>query len=76
LPERLIGADPGYYLDWTLDDWAGAPKRSCPLREPSTDAASIPPSSMPAARALDCGHFLAGERADEVGAELVIFVSP
>jgi haloacetate dehalogenase len=23
LPERLIGADPGFYLDWTLDEWCG-----------------------------------------------------
>jgi haloacetate dehalogenase len=23
LPERLIGADPGYYLHWTLNEWAG-----------------------------------------------------
>jgi haloacetate dehalogenase len=25
LPERLIGADPGMYLDWTLDEWCGTP---------------------------------------------------
>jgi haloacetate dehalogenase len=23
LPERLIGADPGFYLDWTLAEWCG-----------------------------------------------------
>jgi haloacetate dehalogenase len=23
LPERLIGADPGFYLDWTLREWCG-----------------------------------------------------
>jgi haloacetate dehalogenase len=23
LPERLIGADPGFYLRWTLDEWSG-----------------------------------------------------
>jgi haloacetate dehalogenase len=23
LPERLIGADPSFYLDWTLDEWCG-----------------------------------------------------
>jgi hypothetical protein len=23
LPERLIGADPGFYLDWTLREWIG-----------------------------------------------------
>jgi haloacetate dehalogenase len=23
LPERLIGADPGYYLDYTMDEWCG-----------------------------------------------------
>jgi haloacetate dehalogenase len=26
LPERLIGADPDYFLDWKLDHWAGDPK--------------------------------------------------
>jgi len=25
LPERLIGADPGFYLRWTLSEWAGRP---------------------------------------------------
>jgi haloacetate dehalogenase len=25
LPERLIGADPDYFLRWTLDSWAGRP---------------------------------------------------
>jgi haloacetate dehalogenase len=25
LPERLIGADPGFYLDWTLREWCGTP---------------------------------------------------
>jgi haloacetate dehalogenase len=25
LPERLIGADPGFYLDWTLAEWCGTP---------------------------------------------------
>lgn len=25
LPERLIGADPGFYLDWTLQEWCGTP---------------------------------------------------
>jgi haloacetate dehalogenase len=25
LPERLIGADPAYYLQWTLDSWAARP---------------------------------------------------
>jgi haloacetate dehalogenase len=24
LPERLIGADPGFYLDWTLREWCGS----------------------------------------------------
>jgi haloacetate dehalogenase len=23
LPERLIGADPDFYLDWTLEEWCG-----------------------------------------------------
>ncbi len=26
LPERLIGADPGFYLDWTLGSWGTATK--------------------------------------------------
>jgi haloacetate dehalogenase len=25
LPERLIGADPGFYLDWTLREWCRTP---------------------------------------------------
>ena len=25
MPERLIGADPDYFLRWTLDSWAGRP---------------------------------------------------
>jgi haloacetate dehalogenase len=25
LPERLIGADPAYFLRWTLESWAGRP---------------------------------------------------
>jgi len=25
LPERLISADPGFYLDWTLREWCGTP---------------------------------------------------
>ena len=25
LPERLIGADPDYFLQWTLESWAGRP---------------------------------------------------
>ena len=25
LPERLIGADPDYFLRWTLESWAGRP---------------------------------------------------
>jgi haloacetate dehalogenase len=25
LPERLIGAHPSFYLDWTLDEWCGTP---------------------------------------------------
>jgi haloacetate dehalogenase len=30
LPERLIGADPAFYLDWTLREWCGTP---CALDE-------------------------------------------
>jgi haloacetate dehalogenase len=25
LPERLIGSDPAFYLDWTFDEWCGTP---------------------------------------------------
>jgi haloacetate dehalogenase len=25
LPERLIGVNPGFYLDWTLQEWCGTP---------------------------------------------------
>jgi hypothetical protein len=30
LPERLIGADPGFYLRWTLREWAGDRARFAP----------------------------------------------
>jgi haloacetate dehalogenase len=130
LPERLIGADPGYYLDWTLDEWAGAPEALAPAaraeyrrcfdpdvihagcedyragatidsvhdEDDAHRSISCPLLVLWSAsgigatydvlriwegeadnvrgRALDCGHFLAEERPDEVAAELVTFLSP
>ncbi len=128
LPERLIGADPSFYLDWTLSEWCGTPgslsaeavaeyrrcfdaasvhascedyragatvdldddrgdhdrKITCPVlvlwsaqglgaaydvlaawREEAVDVRG---------RALECGHFLAEERPEEVAAELDVFL--
>jgi haloacetate dehalogenase len=128
-PERLIGADPRYYLDWTLDEWSGTPEAlvpaaraeyrrcfdpaaihagcedyragatidgvhdeddadrsiSCPLLVlwsasgigATYDVLRIWEGEADDVRgkALDCGHFLAEERPDEVAAELVTFLS-
>jgi haloacetate dehalogenase len=129
LPERLIGADPDFYLRWTLDEWcdtagaltdaaraeyrrcfdertihatcedyragatadladdgadAGVPI-SCPVLVlwsraglgASYDVLEIWRERAPEARGryLDCGHFLAEERPDEVAAELVEFLA-
>ena len=129
LPERLIGADAGFYLRWTLDEWCGTPGEladaavaeyrrcfdeatihatcedyragaSVDLADDEADAAAS--VSCPAlvlwsrnglggsydvpgiwrerapdvrGRPLDCGHFLAEERPDEVAAELLAFLS-
>jgi haloacetate dehalogenase len=127
LPERLIGADPGWYLDWTFREWAGAVEALDPAAlaeyERCFDAATIHAScedyragagldlvddrekaeivcpvlvlwSAPGlgasydvlaiwreqagdvrGRPLDCGHFLAEERPDEVASELARFFS-
>jgi haloacetate dehalogenase len=127
LPERLIGADPPYYLNRTLDEWAGrAEALTAEARaeyERCFDAATVHAScedyragatidrvhdredaersiTSPVlvlwsssgigatydvlriwqdeaedvgGRALDSGHFLAEERPDEVGQELLTF---
>ncbi|HEY6597368.1 MAG TPA: alpha/beta hydrolase [Asanoa sp.] len=129
LPERLIGADPGYYLDYTMDEWCGTDGavtaeardeyRRCfdpatvhatcedyragatiDLRHDAVDATARIGSpvlvlwsarGLGAAydvldvwrgeaddvrgRALDCGHFLAEERPDEVAAALEHFMT-
>jgi haloacetate dehalogenase len=127
LPERLIGSDPLYYLNQTLDEWAGRPDaltaEAHAEYERSFDAATVHAScedyragatidrvhdredaersiTSPVlvlwsssgigatydvlriwqdeaddvrGRALDCGHFLAEERPDEVAHELLTF---
>jgi haloacetate dehalogenase len=122
LPERLIGADPAAYLEWTLDEWCGTPGAldeeavaeyrrcfdaatihatcedyragaSADLADDSHDERLACPTLLLwsrsgigsmydvaaiwgelatdlRARALDCGHFLAEERPDEVAAAL------
>ncbi len=128
LPERLIGADPAFYLEWTLAEWSGdrtlladeavAEYRRCftdqaiaatcedyragasvDLIHDEADASAavdcpvlvlwsrqglgasydvldvwreLAPDLR--GRPLDCGHFLAEERPDEVAAELLSFV--
>lgn len=129
LPERLIGADPDFYLRWTFDEWCARPDAlsedalseyrrcfdaetihagcedyragatidlahdrddvsrgiSCPVlvlwsseglgsaydvlgiwRDEADDVRG---------RALDSGHFLAEERADETAVELLAFLA-
>jgi haloacetate dehalogenase len=125
LPERLIGADPAWYLNWTLQEWAGKAGALDPAAvaeyERCFDTATIHAScedyragagvdlahdrekadiSCPVlvlwsaaglgasydvlaiwreqaadvrGRALDCGHFLAEERPDDVASELAVF---
>jgi haloacetate dehalogenase len=129
LPERLIGADPGRYLDWTLQEWCGTPgalteaavseyrrcfdssmvhascedyragatidllhdradmdrKISCPVLVlwseggigSSYDVLSIwrEQADHVRGRALDCGHFLAEERPEDITAALLAFCS-
>lgn len=128
LPERLIGADPAYYLRWTFREWSGAAGVPRPeaLREyercfdeatihascedyragatidlAHDDADAGRPIACPLlvlwsasgigasyavldiwraqaadvrGRALDCGHFLAEERSEEVASELSAFL--
>lgn len=131
-PERMIGADPDFFLDWTLDAWTGvkgtltddavAQYRRC-FQDPATIHASCedyragatidldhdaddndarigcPLLVLWGARgkvgawydvlgtwrekatdvqghALDCGHFLAEERADETAQALAAFFAP
>jgi haloacetate dehalogenase len=128
LPERLIGADPAYYLRWTFREWSGASGAPRPeaLREyercfdevtihascedyragatidlAHDDADAGRPIACPLlvlwsasgigasyavpdiwraqaadvrGRTLDCGHFLAEERPEEVASELSAFL--
>jgi haloacetate dehalogenase len=129
LPERLIGADPAYYLRWTFREWSGTPgvpgrealgeyercfdeatiHASCEdYRAGATidlahdDADTGGPIACPLlvlwsasgigasyavldiwreqvanvrGQVLDCGHFLAEERPDEVTSELIAFLA-
>jgi haloacetate dehalogenase len=129
LPERLIGADPAFYLRWTFEEWSGdagaldpaalaeyvrcfddatihascedyragatvdlahdaedvTRSISCPLLVlwsasgigTSYDVLAIwrEQAHDVRGRALDCGHFLAEERPEEVAAELMAFLA-
>jgi pimeloyl-ACP methyl ester carboxylesterase len=69
LPERLIGADPGFYLEWTLREWTEHPVRSTKPPSRSTGAASMRQRSMPAARTT-----APAQRPAESAAELTHFL--
>jgi haloacetate dehalogenase len=129
LPERLIGADPAFYLRWTFEEWSGdagaldpaalaeyvrcfdeatihascedyragatvdlahdaedvTQSISCPLLVlwsasglgTSYDVLAIwrEQADDVRGRALDCGHFLAEQRPEEVAAELIAFLA-
>jgi haloacetate dehalogenase len=129
LPERLIGADPDFYLRWTLDEWCGTPgaladdvvaeylrcfdaatvhascedyragatidlahdrvdaseQLQCPLLVlwsasglgQQYDVEAIWRRRAPdfRGRALECGHFIAEERPEDTGAELLTFLA-
>lgn len=130
LPERLIEADPDFYLQWTLDHWSATPgaltreaiaeyrrcfdaamihatcedyraaatidlehdeadlerRIACPLlllwsasgTGALFDVRAIwqeRASMKVRGRALDCGHFLAEEKPEEVATELISFLS-
>jgi haloacetate dehalogenase len=76
LPERLIGVDPGFYLDWTLQEWCGTPRsltdaavleyRRC------FDAATVRASceDYRAGATIDLVH----DRADEAGIRCPVLV--
>lgn len=128
LPERMIGADPAGYLQWTLDEWCRTPgaftdealaeyrrclgpetiratcedyragatidlvhddadaghRIACPVlvlwSGPGLGSAYDVPAiwrgeaADVTGEALDCGHFLAEERPDEVCAKLLAFL--
>jgi haloacetate dehalogenase len=129
LPERLIGANPDFYLRWTLDEWCGTPgaladdvvaeylrcfdaatvhascedyragatidlahdrvdaseQLQCPLLVlwsasglgQQYDVEAIWRRRAPdfRGRALECGHFIAEERPEDTGAELLTFLA-
>jgi haloacetate dehalogenase len=129
LPERLIGANPDFYLRWTLDEWCGTPgaladdvvaeylrcfdastihascedyragatidlahdridpgeQLRCPLLVlwsasglgQQYDVEAIWRRRAPdfRGRGLECGHFIAEERPEETGAELLTFLA-
>ncbi len=60
LPERLIGADPDYYLDWTLGSWTGAGAGFAPDAVAAYRSAFRDPSVIHAA----CEDYRAGATID------------
>src|SRR5205823_8827131 len=61
LPEHLIGADPQYYLRYTLDEWCGTPGALVPEA-----AAEYARCFTPAAIGASCEHYRAGASIDLV----------
>ncbi|KAF0676565.1 alpha/beta hydrolase [Profundibacterium mesophilum] len=62
LPERMIGADPSGYVDWTLSHWSGSGDLSA--FAPDALAAYRAQMSDPARRAAMCADYRAGAGID------------
>jgi haloacetate dehalogenase len=60
LPERMIGADPDFYLDWTVASWLGTPDAIEPAAMDAYRAAFRRPESIRAA----CEDYRAGLTVD------------
>jgi haloacetate dehalogenase len=69
LPERLIGADPSFYLDRTLAEWCrqGIGSAYDVLAIWRREAETVHGQAH-------CGHFLAEERPVETATELIRFL--